>query len=210
MSELFASSDLTAGQLNAIVKKLGGHDAAIRFLRGELAVSEPIRRWREQDGVIYFRLPPTDGTTGKGWIDRLEGKLFRLSGYAKSVLCAPNFVPTAGVVNEIGVLKGLLFSDEERITKSIRAEADKRKFQKPNAEVACLTREMFTDEELEAMGLWWIAVMHDPINAAGGAPSLLGVSRHADGLWLNAYVGKPAFRWNRSGGFAFAVPQVNP
>lgn len=36
----FASKDLTAGQLNAIVKKLGGHDAALRFLRGELTVSE--------------------------------------------------------------------------------------------------------------------------------------------------------------------------
>lgn len=32
----FASAGLTAGQLNAIVKKLGGHDAALAFLRDEL------------------------------------------------------------------------------------------------------------------------------------------------------------------------------
>ena len=35
----FASQNLTAGQLNAIVKKLGGEQDALRFLRGELVVS---------------------------------------------------------------------------------------------------------------------------------------------------------------------------
>ncbi len=40
MSE-FASAKLTAGQLNAIVKKLGGHEAALRFLNDEIVVSEP-------------------------------------------------------------------------------------------------------------------------------------------------------------------------
>ena len=35
----FASADLTMGQMNAIVKKLGGEKAALRFLRGELMVS---------------------------------------------------------------------------------------------------------------------------------------------------------------------------
>lgn len=63
MSEKFASADLTAGQLNAIVKKVGGHDAALKFLRGELSVSEPTRNWREEDGVIYFSVT-SDGTTG--------------------------------------------------------------------------------------------------------------------------------------------------
>ena len=38
MSTEFASAGLTAGQLNAIVKKLGGHDMALCFLRDELVV----------------------------------------------------------------------------------------------------------------------------------------------------------------------------
>ena len=37
----FASANLTAGQLNAIVKKLGGYEEALRFLRGETSVPEP-------------------------------------------------------------------------------------------------------------------------------------------------------------------------
>ena len=36
----FVSQNLTAGQLNAIVKNLGGEEAALRFLRGELVVQE--------------------------------------------------------------------------------------------------------------------------------------------------------------------------
>ncbi len=35
----FASASLTVGQLNAVVKKLGGHEAVLKFLRGELIVS---------------------------------------------------------------------------------------------------------------------------------------------------------------------------
>jgi len=139
--------------MEAVVNKLGGLEGVQRFLCGEVTVSEPIKRWREQDGVIYFTLPPTNGTTGPQLIDRLEKKGFRLSKWAKDVLNSKDFKPTTGVVNEIAVLKGVLFEDDDRITKKIRAEADKRKLATPNAEITCQIREMFTDEEIEAMGL---------------------------------------------------------
>ncbi len=209
MSTEFASADLTAGQLNTIVKKLGGHDGAIKFLQGKLTVSEPTRNWREQDGVIYLSVT-SDGTTGPQWIERLEGKGFRLSNYAKSVLRSPDFKPTSGVTTEIAILKGMLFEDNDRITKKIRAEADKRKLTKPNAEVACLIRENFSDEEIEAMGLWWIVAMHEPIKDSDGGPVLLGAGRFGDGRWLGAYYGGPGDGWNCEGGFAFVVSQVGP
>ncbi|TAL48772.1 hypothetical protein EPN83_03160 [Patescibacteria group bacterium] len=209
MSTEFASAGLTAGQLNAIVKKLGGHDMALRFLRDELSVSEPIRSWREEDGVIYFSVT-SDGTTGEDWIKRLEGNGFRVGDYAKQVLRSPDFKPTNGVTTEVAVLKGMLFEDNDRITKKIRTEADKRKLSKPNAELACLIREKFTDEEIEAMGLlWWIVAMHEPINDSGGDPRLLGADRSDGGRWLDAFIVRPGRRWNRDNGFAFAVSQVS-
>lgn len=207
MSE-FASSSLTAGQLNAIVKKLGGHDMALRFLRDELSVSEPTRSWREEDGVIYFSVT-SDGTTGEDWIKHLEGNGFRVGDYAKQVLRSPDFKPTSGVTTEVAVLKGMLFEDNDRITKKIRAEADKRKLSKPNAELACLIREKFTDKEIEAMGLWWIVAMHEPIKDSGGDPILLGAGRGGGGRWLGACGGGPGDGWGRGGGFAFAVSQVS-
>ena len=204
MSTEFASAGLTAGQLNAIVKKLGGHDMALRFLRDELSVSEPTRSWREEDGVIYFSVT-SDGTTGEGWIKRLEGNGFRVGDYAKQVLRSPDFKPTNGVTTEVAVLKGMLFEDNDRITKKIRAEADKRKLSKPNAELACLIREKFTDKEIETMGLWYIVAMHEPINDSFGDPRLLNAGRGGDGRWLNASYGRPDDRWFRDNGFAFVV-----
>lgn len=209
MSTEFASADLTAGQLNAIVKKLGGHDGAIEFLQGKLTVSEPTRNWREQDGVIYLSVT-SDGTTGPEWIKRLEKKGFRLSDYAKSVLRSPDFKPTKGVTTEIAILKGMLFEHRDRITSNIRDLASQRKLTTPNAEVACLIRENFSDVDIEAMGLIWIVTMHEPIKDSDGDPSLLSAHRSGDGRWLGAYYGESDCRWDREDGFAFVVSQVGP
>lgn len=166
------------------------------------------RSWREEDGVIYFSVT-TDGTTGEDWITRLEGNDFRVGDYAKQVLRSPDFKPTSGVTIEVAVLKGMLFEDNDRITKKIRAEADKRKLSKPNAELACLIRLKFKDKEIEAMGLWYIVAMHEPINVSDGDPNLLGADRNDGGRRLDAYDVRPDDRWYRDYGFAFAVSQVS-
>jgi hypothetical protein len=108
---------------------------------------------------------------------------------------------------EIAILKGSLFTDNERITKKILAEATKRKLSTPNAEVACLIREKFTDKEIEAMGLWWIVAMHEPIKDSGGGPSLLSADRRGAGSWLGAYWGYPDYWWSGNDGFAFVRSQ---
>ena len=205
----FASQDLTAGQLNAIVKKIGGYDEALMFLRGELVVSKPKPLWREQDDVIYFSVT-SDGTTGPEWITRLKKKGLRVSDYAKSIILNPAFKSTNGVTYNIAVLKGVLFSDNNRITNKIRKEAECRKLTKPNAEVACLVREMFSDKEIEAMDLTWIVVMHEPIKDSNGDPALLSALRLDGGSWLGTCCARPGSRWSHGSGFAFVVSQVSP
>jgi len=211
----FLISGITGGQLNALVKnimkQIGVTDPseAVRLVNsGEWTICQSVRRWREQDGVIYFSVT-SDGTTGEAWIARLEGKGFRIRDYAKSILRSDDFKPTKGITTEVAVLKGMLFADSERITKNIRAEADKRGWTKPNAEVACLIREMFTDKEIEAMGLWWIVAMHEPIDDSAGHPGLLGAGRRDDGRWLGASCDRPDGEWRQDSGFAFAVAQVS-
>ena len=204
------------GPINAATKKMakqmGTSDPCEVFRRinsGEwVVVSKPERAWREQDSVIYFSVT-SDGTTGEKWIERLESKGFRLSDHAKSVLRTSDFQPTEASTYEIAVLKGMLFEDNNRITKNIRTDADKQKLTKPNAEVTCLIREKFSDEELEAMGLWWIVAMHEPIKDSGSVPGLLSASRVGGGRWLDACYDSPDFRWNRVDGFAFVVSQVS-
>lgn len=195
--------------VEAVFNKLGGVEGARRFLRDELSVSEPTRSWREEDGVIYFSVK-SDGTEGVDWITRLESKGFRVGDYAKQVLQTPSFKPTNGVTTEVAVLKGMLFEDQSRITKSIRAEADKRKLSKPNAELACLIREKFTDKEIEAMGLRYIVAMHEHINDSFGDPRLLVANRDDVGRWLSAYRDSHGSRWVSGGGFTFVVSQARP
>ncbi len=176
-------------------------------IRGPFPLSNPPKRWHEEGGVIYFWVT-SDGTTGKAWITRLKSRGLRVGDYAKQVLRSPDFKPTSGVTTEVAVLKGMLFEDNDRTTKKIRAEADRRKLSKPNAELACLIREKFTDKEIEAMGLWYIVAMHEPINDSVGDPRLLCADRVGGGRWLNACSGRPGGGRLRDRGFAFAVSQV--
>ena len=202
MSE-FASAGLTAGQLNAIVKKLGGHYMALRFLRDELVVS--FRSWREKDGIIRFSVT-YDDTVVSDWISRLEREAFRFGDYAKQVVRSLDFKPTSGVTTEVAILKGTLFADNDRITKNICKEADKRNLGKPEPELACLIRLKFTDKEIEEMGLWYIVAMHEPINNFGGdGPCFLYANRNSGGRWLDAFGGRPNHKWDRDSGFAFTV-----
>jgi len=173
-----------------------------KFLRKEPTWT---RRWREE---IYFDVA-SDGTTGPQWIARLEAKGFRLSKWAKDLLNSKEFQPTSGVTYQIAVIRGTRFSDDDRITSKIRDEAERRGWAKPNPEVACLIREMFSDEELEAMGLWWIVVFHEPIEDSDGDPRLLATNRVGVGRWLSAFYVRPGDNWNSEDGFAFAVSQVS-
>ncbi len=210
----FAIAEVFPGKLNALVKNImkqtgvSDPNEAVRLINsGECVISRLERRWREEDGVIYFTLT-SDDTTGPEWIERTKKRGNRLTKYAEQVLNSSDFVPTNGVTYQVAVLKGMLFSDNERITKNIRAEANRRGLETPNAELACLIREAFTDEELEAMGLWWIVCMHEPINDAGGDPSLLGARRNIGGRYLDTIRDGPDDRWSHGSGFAFVVPQV--
>lgn len=199
---------VTSKQIEAMIDKLGGVEGKKQFL-GDTpeVVPEAPRLWREEAGVISFTVV-SDGTTGPQWIERLEAKGNRVGNYAKSVLRSKDFKPTTGVTTEIRVLKGELFADDDRVTKNIRVEATRRGLTKPNAEVGCLIRDMFSDAEIEAMGLGWIVAMHDPIKDSDGDPGLLAAIRVGDGRWLDACRGGPVSRWNREVGFAFLAPQV--
>ncbi len=196
------------------VKKLSTGDilSSVReVILGRSEIKPKEHAWTEENGIIRFSVT-SDGTTGPAWIKRLEKKGFRIGDHARSILKSKDFKPTSGITTEVVVLKGMLFSDENRVTKKIRAYAETLSFnsqkpEKPNPEIACLIREKFSDEDLEAMGLAWIVAMHEPINDSGGNPSLLGADRDDDGSWLGAGLDNPGGRWIGDGGFAFALPQ---
>ena len=223
----FLIQDVTPGQLNALVKNImaqtGTEDPneAVRLVNsGEWKVVRTIEKkllLTTATGIeVYdhgdhfrFTLPSTTGKTGAEWIAHFEKKGDRIGSYAKSVLLSNDFKPTSGVTTEVAVLKGSTFKDNERVTKNIRKVAGERALETPNAEIACLIRDNFTDTEIEAMGLIWIVAMHEPIKDSDGGPCLLSARRSGGGRWLDAYYDRPDGRWDREDGFAFAVSQVS-
>lgn len=109
-----------------------------------------------------------------------------------------DFKSTCGVTTEVAVLKGDLFRGSNRFTSEILNEAERRKLSKPNAELACLIREKFTDNQIKELGLILIVVMHDPISDLDNDLARLTVPQRSLGL---SYTD----RWGHETGFAFAV-----
>lgn len=164
----------------------------------------PQKKWWKANGVICLKVI-SDGTTGEQWIERLEKKGFKISKYAKELLLSKDFKPTFGVEYTIAVLKGSIFNDTNRVTKRIRDEASARKLTTPSPEVACLIREMFSDEEIKAMGFGWIVTFHKPIKDSDGGLRLLNARLYGDGSWLSARHDSPDDSWLDGSGFAFEV-----
>lgn len=201
------------GKMEAVVNKLYGMEGVKRFLRGELVVCESVRLWSEKNNVITFSVT-SDGTTGEDWIKRLEGN-GHIGDYVKQILSSPDFKPTDGVTTKVAVLKGTLFGDahDQITTKEIRTEANGRNLVRPNAEVACLIREKFSNMEIGAMGLRWIATMHKPIKFSDNGSMFLHqvLGGGCSTSRLQTFAAGPDIVWWHCGcvGFAFAVPQAS-
>ena len=179
----------------------------LAVLRGTAEIKSLVR-FTEKDGVIYFTVT-SNGMTGKEWIIHFNSKGAKINDYAKQLLLSEDFKPRKkGSVHQIEVIKGEFFSNENRTTSNIRQEADKRKLSKPNAEVACLIRDLFTGKEIRKMGLCWIVTIHEPIKDSHGYLSLLSVCSDGDVPCLRAFYGVPGCRWDREDGFAFVSSQV--
>lgn len=187
---------LTEGDNMSLVRQLADGT-------GEVVPKEP--KWQVHEGTITLEVA-SDGTTGSDWIERLEAAGNRLSKYAKQVLRSHEFQPTNGVVYNVTILPGPMFSDEDRITKKIRLVALNRGLLAPNAELGCLLREYLTDEDIKQLGLWWLVVMHEPIEDSDGNPGLLSVRRRDGGQWLYTYSDDPDDGWFRGSGFVFVRP----
>ena len=163
----------------------------------------------KKDGVVaphVFEVT-SNGLSGESWIAHLKTARYSVGDYTMQILRDKKFVATNGVTYRFAIIKGEEFEDGERVTENIRAEATRRGYLTPSAEHAPLLRELISDEEIEAMGLYWLVVMHEPIKDADDRPYLLGLYRGGDGRWLSASWGGPGYRWDHGHGFVFLAPQ---
>lgn len=215
MKKDFFTADYTQGQLNAFVKKLadqsGYEDVLEKTLRGEIEFSINKKPWTEKGGRIYFEVT-TLGLTAEEWKARLLKAGHKISDYANDILSKPDYDQNhryePGKTLKVVLIRGKeIKKDSERLTKNLKAIAVKDFGEKSvsglKGELALLIREKFTNKDLEEMGLWYIAVLHEPIIVSGGYPSVLDSDRRDGGSWLLANWVDPGNRWNGNGAFAF-------
>lgn len=184
-------------------------EAFLNANKSSVEVAKP--KWTvTADGMIAISGLVSDGASGPQALKNLQDLGFRVGDCAKSMLLSKDYKPSlAGTVHDVIVMRGTDFNDSDRITKKIRAKAKKLGFLTPNAEVAYLLRKNFSDEDLKAMGLLWIMVMHDAIEDFDGDPLLLNMDCYDEGPWLLSNCGKPGSKWSVIGGFAFVRQQVS-
>lgn len=196
-------SEEMLGVLWDLLEKLSGsHNKELwlvnlkKFLRGEL-----VARWRKgDDGVIYFSVP-SYSMSGSKWLRRFQGLGFIINIITQGILRSRSFQSSSAGTYEIAVFSGSLFEDGDRSISKIRLRAAHRHFLIPNADLACLIRDNFSNKEIRAMGLKRIIVMHQPID---GYMLMFGCD--GAGLWLDKCDDRLGDDWGREEeGFAFVV-----
>ncbi|MEX2436712.1 MAG: hypothetical protein WD471_00935 [Candidatus Paceibacterota bacterium] len=195
-------------------KDISTEDAQWVIQNPKEAISLFIKAVKERSKEIAKNILPTvtsNGKTGQQWIETLEKESFNVSDWAKNILQKDDFnnQVTEDVTYHPVLIKGDEFSDKERITKNIRAEAKRRGYITPPPELAPILRQSVSDEDIKNLDLNWLVVMHEPIIGFDGDPNLLDLDRVDGGHWLRARWGDPGARWVRGFGFVFLAPQVS-
>jgi hypothetical protein len=153
------------------------------------------------------------GLTGEEWVARMESNQFRVSKWARDILSRSDYNEKhrleVGVKYTVALVLGKEISrDTERTTADIRqvGSRDYGASEALRGELAMLLREAISDEQLERWGIWYIAVLHEPIVDSSGDLNVLDVRRDGLGQWLFTHCGRAEYEWSQSGAFAFISP----
>ena len=195
----FASQDMTIGQLNAIVKKLGGEEGALRFLRGETVV---VRR-TPLDFKVWKSVKLG---TGLGDINTFSmalkfGKL-RISDWARDMFTQPDFATAVEevevdlvniAVEDLGLAKGAVYKD-------ICIRALEQGLQLCPPEVGPQLRLQYVHQPSEE----WLRVAMKAIADSGGDLRIFAVGHGRGELWLDSVDGRPVSFYEPQHRFVFA------
>jgi len=203
MSTEFASAGLTAGQLNAIVKKLGGEDGAMRFLRGEIVVAVPT----PHEFSIWKTVKLGTGLkTADDFRTALKKGKNRISNWGNDILGKPAFTASetemdVDLVNVSVADLDLGFKDGA-YRRDIIAKALELGLQLCPAEVGPQLRLQYADQPKGE----WLVIGMEPITDSGGHLNVFGVAHDRGGRWLYGSNGYPDPFWDADDRFVFVRP----
>jgi hypothetical protein len=206
-----------AAMAQLLEQVLGNLDAAVEATRPKTlaeryeALPQGLKaKLKFENGRLHFTVRGT-GIESKYWPERLKAGGHELSKWAKDILSKPDYDKKhrleAGKVYKLCLVLGAeLATDAERSTAGLKAfalrEIGEQSVAGLKGELALLIREVFTNAELELMGIYYIAVLHEPIVDSVSSPRVLNSNRH-DGSFVSAYCAAPGDQWGVGGAFAF-------
>jgi len=192
--------ELTLGQVEAVVNKLGGMEGVKRFLAGETMAKET-----EHEFDIWKTIKLGTGfKTADEFRRALRDGGFRISGWASDILGNPAF-KVASEETEVDLIKvtvaELGFKEGVR-RDQIYERAKEFGLELCPAEVGPQLRLRYKDQPNGE----WILVAMEPIFASDGRPGLFFVGRPASGLWLGGRWGRPGLFWGADHLWVFCRP----
>ena len=192
--------ELTLGQVEAVVNKLGGMEGVKRFLAGETMAKET-----EHEFDIWKTIKLGTGfKTADEFRRALRDGGFRISGWASDILGNPAF-KVASEETEVDLIKvtvaELGFKEGVR-RDQIYERAKEFGLELCPAEVGPQLRLRYKDQPNGE----WILVAMEPIFASDGRPGLFFVGRPASGLWLGGRWGRPGLFWRADDQWVFCRP----
>lgn len=202
--EKFAMSGLTGGQMNAAVKKIGGKDAVLRLLRGELIVVESttlLAPETPQNFKVWKTIELGTGLrTAKDFIKKIN-----VSDSAHEMLVEPAFntSKTKKETDLVLVTPKKLGFDRRPTFKDVCDKVIEFGLELCPAEVGPQLRKQYTDQPSEE----WIRVAIEPITTPDGTNCIFVVTNDMNVLFLYAQIIVSQDIFNLDDLFVFVLPK---
>lgn len=101
----------------------------------------------------------SDGTSGMGWINKLDGMGIRVTNNARQFFYSKKF-KISDDETDVEIIKGSVFKNKFDIIK-MKRKAGYQALGKARPEVACLLQAKFSFEDFKAMNLKRVLIMHE-------------------------------------------------
>ncbi len=190
-------NDLTLGQVEALVNKLGGMEGVQRFLSGELLVSAIAKVWKTWKTIKLG----TGLKTASDFRKEVMKAGMKISDWANDILGKPAFTATESVTEvELVVASVAELGFKDGATrKDIYARAKELGLDLCPPEVGPQLRLQYTDQPKDE----WLVIAMDPITGSDGFLNLFFVEHDDGSRFLRAGRGRPGSFWRGIDRFVF-------
>jgi len=193
--------ELSLGQVEAIVNKLGGMEGVRRFLSGKMVIKAI-----EQTFPIWKTIKLGTGLkTADDFRKALKQSGCKIGDWGNDILGKPAFTvsETETEVNLVNISVAKLGFKNGATRKDIYERAISLGLELCPNEVGPQLRLQYKDQPNGE----WLRIAMEPISGSLGDLSIFKVEHRGSGLWLDSGVGGPGGFWGGSSRFVFVRPR---